>query len=174
MHSDAPPWKQAGLPWCQHTCPVCQWAGHTLSWARAAHLPAFNAVVGLASRGGPSATSTWQGRPCGRLLGSLRWHVAAPDPLSGEGEVRAPEASPDGQAQRGLAPTHGGTEPPGGSGPVEAIPEHPVLLGMWRRRTYMSTGGRSGDHNPSCQARTERPVAHKTRARSRITLRPSG
>jgi hypothetical protein len=84
---------------------------------------------------------TWQGWPCGRLLGSLRRHMAAPDPFSGEREVRAPEASPDGQAQRGLAPTRGGAEPPGGSGPVEAIPEHPVLVGTWRHRTYMSTEG---------------------------------
>jgi hypothetical protein len=35
------------------------WADHALTWARTAHLPAFNAVVGLASRGGPSATGTW-------------------------------------------------------------------------------------------------------------------
>jgi hypothetical protein len=32
-------------------------------------------------------------------------------------------------------------EPPGGSGPVEAIPEHPVLVGTWRHRTYKSTEG---------------------------------
>jgi hypothetical protein len=68
----------------------------SLSLARAAHLPVFNAVVGLASHGGPSATGTWQGWPRSHLLGSLRQHVVAPDPFPGEKEVRAPEASPDG------------------------------------------------------------------------------
>jgi hypothetical protein len=53
----------------------------------------------------------------------------APDPFSGGREVRTPEASPGGQAHRGLAPTRGGTGPPRWSGPVEAIPEHPVLVG---------------------------------------------
>jgi hypothetical protein len=71
---------------------------------------------------------TWQGRPCSHLLDGTR-------------RYRTPVASPDGQAQRGLAPTCGGTGPPGGSGPVEAIPEHPILVGTWRRRTYMSMGG---------------------------------
>jgi hypothetical protein len=116
----------------------------------------------------------WQGWPRSHLPGSLRRHLAVPDPFPGEREVWAPEASPDGQAQRGLAPTRCGAGPPGGSGPLEARPEHPVLVGTWRRRTYMSTGGRSGDHDPSCQARTFRHVTHRTRERSRITLRPSG
>jgi hypothetical protein len=133
-----PPWKQTGLLWCQYTCPVCQWAGHALSWARAAHLPVFNAVVGLASHGGPSAMGTWQGWPCSRLLGSS-WRYRTPS--QGGREVRAPEASPGGQAHRGLAPTRGGAGPPWGSGPVEAIPEHPALVGMWRCRTYKSMGG---------------------------------
>jgi hypothetical protein len=35
------------------------WADHALTWARTAHLPAFNAVVGLTSRRGPSAKGTW-------------------------------------------------------------------------------------------------------------------
>jgi hypothetical protein len=84
---------------------------------------------------------TWQGWPCSRLLGSLRRHVVAPDPFPGEREVRAPEASSDGQAHWGLAPTRGGAGPPWGAGPVEAIPEHPALAGTWRHRTYKSTGG---------------------------------
>jgi hypothetical protein len=63
-----------------------------------------------------------------------------PDPFPGEREVRAPEASPDGQAYKGLAPTRGGAGPPGGSGPVVAIPKHPTLVGTWRRRTYKCTG----------------------------------
>jgi hypothetical protein len=67
-------------------------------------------------------------------------HVGAPDPFPGERGVRAPEAGPGGQAHRGLAPTRGGARPPGGSGPMEAIPEHPILVGMWRHRTYMSSG----------------------------------
>jgi hypothetical protein len=146
---------------------VCQWAGHALFWARAAHLPAFNAVVGLASHGRPSATGTWQGWPSWSLLGDTV-------PLPRGREVRDPEASPGGQAHRGLAPTRGGAGHPGGSGPVEAIPEHPVLMGTWRHRTYKSTGGRSGDHDPNCQARAVRLVTQRPRARSRITLRPSG
>jgi hypothetical protein len=32
-------------------------------------------------------------------------------------------------------------DPPGGSGLVEVIPKHPVLVGTRRRRTYKSTGG---------------------------------
>jgi hypothetical protein len=68
-------------------------------------------------------------------------HVAAPDPFPGEREVRAPEASPNGQAHRGLAPTRGGAGPPGGFGSVETILEHPALVGTWRRQTYKSTGG---------------------------------
>jgi hypothetical protein len=33
---------------------------------------------------------------------------------------------------------------PWGSGPVEAIPEHPVLASMWGCQTYMSTRGGGG------------------------------
>jgi hypothetical protein len=57
---------------------------------------------------------TWQGWPCSRLFGRLRRHVVAPDPFPGKKEVRAPEASSDGQAHWGLAPTRGGAEPPWG------------------------------------------------------------
>jgi hypothetical protein len=121
---------------------------------------------------------TWQGWPCSRLPGSLRRHVVAPDLFPGEREVQPPEASPDRQPQRCLAPTRGGTGLPGGSGPVEAIPEHAILVGTWRRRIYMSTGGgrggRSGDYDPSFQAQAVCPITHRTRVRSRITLRPSG
>jgi hypothetical protein len=124
VHSDTPPWKQAGLPWCQHTCPVCQWAGHTLSWARVAYLPTFNAVVGLASRGGPSATGTWQGRPCGRLLGSLRWHVAASDPLPGGRGVPGP------RGQTGWAGPEGS--------------------GTWRHRTPWGVQACGGHSRASC------------------------
>jgi hypothetical protein len=81
---------------------------------------------------------TWLGRPCGHVLDGT-WRYRTPSRV--EGEVRSPEASPDGQAQRGLAPTRGGVGPLGGSGPVEAIPEHPILVGTWGHQTYMSTGG---------------------------------
>jgi hypothetical protein len=144
-----------------------------LTWARTAHLPAFNAVVGLAPHGRPSAIGTWQGWPSSRLLGSLRQHVAAPDLFPGVRGVRAPKAGPDGQAQRGLAPARGGAGPPGGSEPMEAKPEHLVLVGTWRRRTYVSTGGRSGDHDPSCQAWAVCPVTQRAKVRTRITLRLS-
>jgi hypothetical protein len=77
------------------------------------------AVASLAARGG-----TW------------RYRTSFPR----EREVRAPEASPDEQAHGGLAPTCDGTGPRGGSGPVEVRPEHPALVGTWRRRTYKSTG----------------------------------
>jgi hypothetical protein len=145
-----------------------------LTWARTAHLPAFNAVVGLTPHGRSSATGTWQGWPSSHLPGSLRRHVVAPDPFLGEREVQAPEASPVGQAQRGLAPTCGGAGPPGGSGPVEAIPEHPVLVGTWWHRTYVCTEGRSGDHDPSCQVPAVCPVTERTKVRTRIALRSSG
>jgi hypothetical protein len=61
--------------------------------------------------------------------------VAAPDTFPGGSEVRAPEASPDRQARRGLAPKCGGAGPPwawrpyqstlllpvrGGAGPIRA------------------------------------------------------
>jgi hypothetical protein len=62
-HSDAPPSDQTGLPWCQPTYPMCQWQAILLTWAHPAHLPAFNVIIGLESRGGPSATGTWQGQP---------------------------------------------------------------------------------------------------------------
>jgi hypothetical protein len=67
------------------------WADHALTWARTAHLPAFNAVVGLASRGG----ALCQGHVAGTALESPPWwHVAAPDPFPEEiGGVRTPEAS---------------------------------------------------------------------------------
>jgi hypothetical protein len=84
--------------------------------------------------------------------------VAAPDPFPGVRGVRAPEAGPDGQAQRGLAPTCGGVGPPEGSEPVEDRSEHLVLVDTWRHRTYVSTGEgqetmipavRPGPHAPS-------------------------
>jgi hypothetical protein len=66
--------------------------------------------------------------------------VAVPDP-GGKGRSGPPEASPDGQAQRGLVPTRGGTGPPGGSEPVEAIPEHPVLGHVEAPDLYEHAGG---------------------------------
>jgi hypothetical protein len=45
-----------------------------MTWAHATHLPAFNAVAGLAPHGRPSATGAWQGWPRCRLLGSAWWH----------------------------------------------------------------------------------------------------
>jgi hypothetical protein len=116
---------------------------------------------------------TWQGWPRSRLLGNLRRHVVAPDPFPGEREVRAPETSPDGQAHRGLPPTRGGAGPPGGPGqwwPFQST------LPLWVHggARPISTRGRSGDHDPSYQARTVCLVTRRERARSRITLRPSG
>jgi hypothetical protein len=119
-----------------------QWTGHALSWARAAHLPVFNAVAWLVSHGGPSAIGTWQGWPHNRLLSGSRRHVAAPDPfLGGKG-------SPGPRGQSGWTGLWGSSShvwrrrtPQGGwSGPVEVRPEHHALVGTWRRRTYKSTG----------------------------------
>jgi hypothetical protein len=145
-----------------------------LTWARTAHLPAFNAVVGLTPHGRLSATGTWQGWPSSHLLGSLMRHVVAPTPSCGKGRSGPPRPVQIDRPQRGLAPTRGGAGPPSGSGPMEAIPEHPVLVGTWWHRTYMSTGGRSGDHDPSCQAQAVCPVTQRTKVRTRIALRPSG
>jgi hypothetical protein len=50
-----------------------------------------------------------------------------------------------------------------GSGPVEAIPKYLALMGTWGGRTYKSSGGRSGDHGPSWQVRTIRPISQRTR-----------
>jgi hypothetical protein len=71
----------------------------------------------------PDAWPSWPS--CGFLSGTWQHRTYPP----GGGEVRALEAGPGAQAHRGLAPTRGSTRPPGGSGPVEAIPEHPVLEG---------------------------------------------
>jgi hypothetical protein len=107
-HRDALPSGQAGLPLCQPTCPVCQRQAIPLTWAHPAHLPAFNAVVGLESREGPSATGTWQGqpRPC-RRDGTWRHRT----PSRGR-RVQAPEAGRSGRARGGLAPSRGGPGPP--------------------------------------------------------------
>jgi hypothetical protein len=119
---------------------VCQWAGHAQSWARAAHLPAFDVVVGPASLGRPSAIGTWQGWPSCLHLGGTWQHRTLPGGKGGPG--------PRGQSGR-TCPQGSGSHtwrrrtprPLGGSGPVETNPEHPVLVGTWRRRTYKSTGG---------------------------------
>jgi hypothetical protein len=125
-HSDAVPSDQAGFPWCQLTCPVCQWQAILLTWAHPAHLPAFNAVVGLESREGPSATGTWQAPHLPR-----RQHVAAPNPFSGERGARGPKAGRSGQACRGLAPSRGGPGPPWG---VRVRGGHPrAPLPSWAR-----------------------------------------
>jgi hypothetical protein len=78
------------------------------------------------------------------------------------------------QAHRGLAPTRGGAGSPGGSGPVEAIPKYLALMGTRGHRTYVSSGGRSGDHVPSCQVRTAHPDSQRTRVRAWKTLCPPG
>jgi hypothetical protein len=136
-HSDAPPSDQAGLPWCQPTCPVCQWLAILLTWAHPAHLPAFNAVVGLESREGPSATGTWQGQPHSYHGGGTWRHRT---PSRGEGGL-----GPRGRSERS-GPWRSGphTWRPRTSlrssvpwGPPESTP---ALMGTWRPRTYKSTG----------------------------------
>jgi hypothetical protein len=122
-HSDTPPSDQAGIPWCQPTCPVCQWQAILLTLAHLAHLPAFNAVVGLeprsCRRGG-----TWRHRT----------------PSRGRG-VRALEAGRSGQARGGLDRSRGGPGPPWG---VRVRGGHPrAPLPSWARGgpgTYKSTG----------------------------------
>jgi hypothetical protein len=124
-HIDAPPSDQAGIPWCQPTCPVCQWQAILLTWAHLAHLPAFNAVVGLEPREGPSATGTWQGQPRSCRRGGTWRHRT---PSQGRG-VRAPEAGRSGQALGGLDRSRGGPRPPWESGSVGATREHPCPHG---------------------------------------------
>jgi hypothetical protein len=162
-----PPWKQAGLPWCQLTCPVCQRQAILLTWAHPAHLPAFNVVVGLESREGPSATGTWQGQPRS-CRGGGTWRRRSPS--RGQG-VWAPEAGRSGQARGGLAPTHGIPGPPWG---VRVGGGHPSApLPSWARGgpKPIRARGRSGDHGPSCQARAACHVIQRTRRRLRIARR---
>jgi hypothetical protein len=119
---------------------VCQWAGHALSWARATHLPVFNAVAGLASHAGPC-----HGHVAGLALQPPPWQLEATrggtGPLPGgkgglgprgQSEWTGPEGSGSHTWQR--------RTPLGGSGPVEAIPEHSALVGTWRRRAYNEEG----------------------------------
>jgi hypothetical protein len=48
---------------------------------------------------------------------------------------------------------------------VEAIPKYLALLGTWGRQTYMSSGERSEDHDPSCGPdRTPRLTENKGEA----------
>jgi hypothetical protein len=69
---------------------------------------------------------TWQSWPSCRFLSGTWWHRTS-SPVGRE--VRALEAGLGAQAHRDLAPTRGGTDPLGGSGPVEAILEHPIPEG---------------------------------------------
>jgi hypothetical protein len=107
-HSDAPPSDQSGLPWCQPTYPVCHWQAILLTWAHPAHLPAFNAVVGLESREGPSTTARGRASPTPTTEAAR----GGTGPLPGGRVVWAPEAGRSGQARGGLAPTRGGLGPP--------------------------------------------------------------
>jgi hypothetical protein len=133
-HSDAPPSDQAGLPWCQPTCPECQWQAILLTWVHPAHLPAFNAVVGLESREGHSATGTWQSQP-------RSCHGGGTGPLPRGRGVRAPRGRSERSGPRRSGPhtrrpwTSLGS--PGPWGPPESTP---ALMGTWRPRTYKSTG----------------------------------
>jgi hypothetical protein len=53
-------------------------------------------------------------------------------PLSGGNRGGpGPRGQLERQAHRGLAPTSDGAGPPGGSGPVEAIPKYLALMGTW-------------------------------------------
>jgi hypothetical protein len=146
---------------------VCQWQAILLTWSHPAHLPAFNAVVGLESREGPSAMVTWQGQPRS-YLGDGTWRHRTPS--RGEG-VRAPEAGRSGQARGHLAPTRGGPGPTWG---VRVRGGHPrASLSSWARGGPgpIRAWGRSEDHDPSCQARAECHVTQRTRRRLRIASR---
>jgi hypothetical protein len=149
---------------------VCQWAGYALSWACAAHLPAFNVVVGPASHGRPSTTGTWQGWPnCRRLGGMWRYRT----PSRGEGRSGPPRPIRVDRPIGIRRPHVAALDPPGGPGLWR-----PFLstLSLWVRGGAgpIRAGGRSGDHGPSCQAQAVRLVTQRPRTRSRITLRPSG
>jgi hypothetical protein len=166
-HSDAPPSDQAGLPWCQPTCPVCQWQAILLTWARPAYLPTFNAVVGLESREGPSAMGTRQGQPCSYHGGSTWRHRT---PSRGE---RGP--GPRGRSERS-DPWRSGphTWRPRTSLGVRIRGGHPrAPLPSWARGGPgpIRARGRSGDYDPSCQARAVCHVTQRTRRRLRIARR---
>jgi hypothetical protein len=148
---------------------VCQWVGHALSWARAAHLPVFNTVVRLASHGRSSATGTWRGWPSCRLLGGTWRHRT---PSLGEGRSGPPRPVRVDRPTGVWLPHVAVPDPPEGSGLWRPFPN---TLSLW---VYGDAGpirarGRSGDHDPSCQAWTVRLVTQRPKARSRITSCPT-
>jgi hypothetical protein len=96
-----------------------------LTWARPAHLPAFNAVVGLETREGPPAMGMCRAIPA-PTAGAARGGTG---PLPGGRGVRAPEAGRSDQACGGLASTRGGSDLPGESGSAGATREPPCLHG---------------------------------------------
>jgi hypothetical protein len=89
-----------------------------LTWAHPAHLPAFNAVVGLESREGPSAVATWQDQPRTHRRGGTWRHRTRS--RGGSGAVRTVEVWPPHVAAPDL---------PGESGSVGATRKHPCLHG---------------------------------------------
>jgi hypothetical protein len=169
-HSDAPPSDQAGLPWCQPTCPVCQWQAILLTWTRPAHLPTFNAVVGLESREGPSATGTWQGQPRSCREGGTWRHRT---PSRGGGGSGPPRPVGAVRPVEVWAPARGGSGPPWG---VRVRGGHPrAPLPSWARGSPgpIRARGRSGDHDPGCQARAVCHITQRASRRLRITYHPS-
>jgi hypothetical protein len=147
------------------------WADHALTWARTAHPTAFNAVVGPVSRRVPSAMGTWQGRPWSRHLGSTWRHRTPP---VGKRGVRTPEASWRDRPIGVWLPHVAHRNP---LGCPSLWRPYPSTLPSWARggrRTYKSSGGRSGDHGPSWQVRTIRPVSQRTRVWAWKILCPLG
>jgi hypothetical protein len=143
---------------------VCQWQAILLTWSLPAHLPAFNAVVGLESREGPFAMGTWQGQP-------RSYHGGGTGPLPGGRGARAPEAGQSGQFCGGLAPTRGGSGPPWGVRVRGGHPRAPLPSWAHGGPGPIRARGRSGDHDPSCQAQTVCHVTQRTRRRLHITRR---
>jgi hypothetical protein len=124
-------------------------------------------VGGLETREGPSATGTWQGQSRSHRGGGTWRHRT---PSRGVG-VRVPEAGRSGRVCGSLASTRGGPEPSWGVRIRGGYPR--ATLPLWARGGPgpLRAWGRSGDHDPSCQARAVCHVTQKMRGRLRMVRR---
>jgi hypothetical protein len=92
-------------------------------------------------------------------------------PFPGGRGVRTPEAGWSGQACDGLASTRGGPGPPWGVRVRGGYPR--ASLPSWARGGPgpLRARGRSGDHDPSCQARAACHITQKMRGRLQMVRR---
>jgi hypothetical protein len=98
---------------------------------------------------------------------------AGPLPRGNRG-VRAPEASWRDRPIGVWLPHVAAPDPLEGPGLWRPSPSTLPSWARGGRWTYMSSGGRSGDHGLSCQVRTVHPVSQRTRVWAWKTLCPPG